>query len=205
MSTDVAIVILAGGEGSRIGGGKPLVELAGERLIVRALRFARRFSDCVAVAVRDARQVGSVEAQLIPDNSVEGPLGGLLAGLEFARREGRGLLLVIPADMPFLPNDLLDRLLGAIGPDQCAIAASGGSEHPVCSLWRAEAVERVPEYVATGRRSLKGLADLVGKTRVDWDDAPDPFFNINSAADLEEAERLVARWRSSEPKSTERP
>jgi len=32
MSTDVAIVILAGGEGSRIGGGKPLIELAGERL-----------------------------------------------------------------------------------------------------------------------------------------------------------------------------
>ena len=47
------MVILAGGEGSRIGGGKPLMRLAGERLIDRALRTARGWSDLIAVAVRD--------------------------------------------------------------------------------------------------------------------------------------------------------
>ena len=57
MSEDVAVVILAGGEGTRIGGGKPLRRLAGERLIDHALRTAHGWSNMVAVAVRDPGQM----------------------------------------------------------------------------------------------------------------------------------------------------
>lgn len=189
---DVAVVVLAGGDGSRIGGGKPLRELAGERLIDRALRLARGYSNPVAVAVRDPAQVSPVDAELIADDRVEGPLGGLIAGLKFANASGRALLLVIPSDMPFLPPDLLERLNGAIGGYACAIAASGGRAHPVCSLWRAAAFDRVPAYLATGRRSLRGLAEAAGFVAVDWPGgAADPFFNINAAEDWADAQRRL--------------
>lgn len=189
----VAVVILAGGEGKRIGGKKPLRLLGGKRLIDTALELARGWSKTVAVAVRYGAQIGSIDAAIIEDEAIDGPIGGLAAGLNFARTRGCSFLLTIPADMPFLPADLVDRLTAAVGQSGGAVASSGGHRHPVCALWRVSAVDRVDDYVADGGRSLKGFAALVGAAEVDWPtDGDDPFFNINSADDLAEAEKRLS-------------
>lgn len=188
----VAVVILAGGEGRRMGGEKPLRLLGKRRLIDRALDLARRWSSTIAAAVRDASQAPSLDAEIIEDEPIEGPLGGLAAGLKFARAQGFPLLLAIPADMPFLPPDLLDRLVTGIGESGCAMASSGGHTHPVSALWRASALARLEEYVSSGGRSLKGFAALVGAVEIQWPtDRNDPFFNINSVDDLAEAEKRL--------------
>lgn len=194
MSNGVAVVILAGGEGSRIGGAKPLRMLAGERLIDRALRWAGGRSEVIAVAARRETQVPGIAAEIIADNPrVVGPLSGLMSALRFAQGQGKAYALTIPADMPFLPNDLLRRLHGAIGGHACALASSNGRLHPVCGLWRVSALEQVNAYLATERRSLKGFAEMLGCVAVEWPGEPsDPFFNINSAADLDLAERRAA-------------
>ena len=185
------VVILAGGEGKRIGGGKPLKIYRGEPLIDRAIRRARSWSDRVAVALRDRSQLGAVPADLIPDADVAGPLGGLISGMKFAIAKKRQFVLVIPADMPFLPADLLDRLHQAISDKGCALAESGGQLHPVCGLWQSNAVRSALSYAAAGRRSLKGLAASIGFVAVEWEaEAVDPFFNINTSEDLAEAGRL---------------
>ena len=102
------------------------------------------------------------------------------------------LLLTIPADMPFLPTDLLDRLAASIGESGCAMASSGGHSHPVSALWRVSALGQLDDYVSSGTRSLKGFAALVGAVEVEWaSDPDDPFFNINSVADLAEAEKRL--------------
>lgn len=187
----VVVVILAGGEGKRIGGGKPLKIYRGEPLIDRAIRRARSWSDRVAIALRDRSQLGAVPADLIPDADVAGPLGGLISGMKFAIAEKRQFVLVIPADMPFLPPDLLDRLHQAIGHKGCALAESGGQLHPVCGLWQSNAVRSALNYAAAGRRSLKGFAASIGFVAVEWEaEAFDPFFNINTSEDLAEAGRL---------------
>ena len=190
MMNDVAVVILAGGEGRRIGGGKPLRTFGEERLIDRALAHARTWSDLVAIAVRNRAQVGAVAAGLILDADVPGPLGGLISGLGFARDSGREFVLAVPSDMPFLPVDLLDRLSAAIGDEGCALAESGGEVHPVCGLWRASDLEQAEDYAASGRRSLKGFAVQLGFVATEWPAGPeDPFFNVNSSEDLAEAAR----------------
>jgi molybdopterin-guanine dinucleotide biosynthesis protein A len=191
MSSEASIVILAGGEGRRIGGGKPARMLAGERLIDRALSWARARSTAVAVAIRHPGQLAGLDAELIVDDPhVAGPLAGLISALEFAGKRDRASMLTIPADMPFLPQDLPQRVAAAIGPASCALASSGGRLHPVCGLWRASAVDRADAYLATGRRSLAGFAEFVGFVAVDWPSEPvDPFFNINTAEDFAEAER----------------
>jgi len=188
--SNVAVVILAGGEGKRIGGAKPLKWCGSERLIDRAVNFGRLWSDMIAIAVRDCSQVSDVSADLIRDENVPGPLGGLIAGMKLALSHNRQFVLAIPADMPFLPDDLLDRLHRAIGDRECALAKSGGHIHPVCSLWRVSAIERAQSYSASGRRSLKGLAASLNFVAVKWRAEPlDPFFNINTSEDLAEALR----------------
>ena len=188
-----ATTILAGGEGRRIGGGKPLRMLAGMTLIDRALERAAAWSSVIAIAVRDPQQVGSPEVPIIADApDVEGPLAGLAAALRFARSSDCAAVLTIPADMPFLPDDLPVRLSEAIESRCVAVAASGCHLHPVCGFWRVEALDALPHYLSTGRRSLRGLAEAVGMVAVDWESEPlDPFFNINSLQDLETAERTL--------------
>lgn len=184
-------MILAGGEGRRIGGGKPLKRFRGERLVDRALRQAQIWSDLIVIAVREAAQVEPVDAPLIRDVDVPGPLGGLIGGLRFGREQGRALVLSIPADMPFLPQNLLDRLGAGIGDHRCALAQSAGQLHPVCGLWRTTSLEALDSYVAAGRRSLKGFAEQLGFASVEWPaSTPDPFFNVNTNEDLAEAARM---------------
>ena len=168
------IVILAGGEGRRIGGGKPMRILGGETLLDRALRIARGWSNDVLVAD------GKTDAP-----GIEGPLGGVAAALALG-----GDILTIPCDMFFLPADLPE-WLGRTR-EAAAVAESGGRLHPVCALWRARAGEGLAAYAATGRRSLHGFAEAVGYAAVAWPADPvDPFFNVNIEADLARAEAIL--------------
>lgn len=189
----IAVVILAGGEGRRIGGAKPMRQLGGQSLIQRALLQAQQWSDTFAVCVREPDQLPGVTATLLTDEpGVGGPLAGLVSGRRFALERACDHLLTIPADMPFLPGDLAERLVAAIGAFGAAVARSAGHLHPVCCLWRVPALGRLDDYVATGKRSLHGLAEAATYVAVDWASQPrDPFFNINSEADLAEAERLL--------------
>ena len=189
----IAVVILAGGKGSRIGGQKPLRLLGGKRLIDRAQAQAEQWSKIVAVAVRSIGQVERSALPCIRDvDEIEGPLAGLAAALRFAGDSGCEAVLTIPADMPFLPADLRDRLLARIGSAAAAVARSGGRLHPVCGLWKVSASEALPSYLKSGRLSLKDFAAAVGFEVADWsDETVDSFFNINSAEDLAHAERLL--------------
>jgi molybdopterin-guanine dinucleotide biosynthesis protein A len=167
------VFILAGGEGRRIGGGKPERLLGGMTLIERALRRARDWSDDVRVATGESDVPG-----------IGGPLGGVAAALELGAP-----VLTIPCDMPFLPDDLAARL---VGDRPATLAASGGRLHPVCALWRPEAKAGLAAYLATKRRSLTGFAEAVGYEAVEWPIDPiDPFFNVNDEADLARAEELL--------------
>lgn len=189
----IAVVILAGGEGRRIGGEKPLRLLGGQRLIDRAEALAGQWSDIVAVAIRDPTQVGSTKYACISDlEGIEGPLAGLAAALRFAGDSGCEAVLTIPADMPFLPSDLLQRLSQAIGDAGAAISSSGGKPHPVCGLWRVSARDKLSNYLTSGQRSLRGFAETIGVEQVEWPTEPDdPFLNINSLDDLANAEGLL--------------
>ncbi|HTU13397.1 MAG TPA: molybdenum cofactor guanylyltransferase [Allosphingosinicella sp.] len=171
------VLLLAGGEGRRIGGGKPARLLGGVSLLDRALAKARSWSEDVRLVAREG-------GDLTDDPDIEGPLGGIAAGLRLGRP-----FLTIPCDMPFLPGDLAARLRRDA---PVTLAASGGRVHPVCALWRPDAAAALPAYLATGRRSLTGFAQAAGCESVAWPVEPfDPFFNVNDEAELAQADRLL--------------
>ena len=185
------VVVLAGGEGSRMGGDKPLRRLGGATLIERALRFAKGWSDDVRVAVRSADQLPEMGVPvLLDDPEVWGPLAGLTSALEAARAVGRSHVLTLPCDAPFLPDNLLERLTEEIGARGAALAASDGQLHPVCGLWSVGVLDATAAYRAAGRRSLKGLAEMVGYVAVEW--PATAFANLNTPEELAAAERRLA-------------
>lgn len=192
--TDFAVVVLAGGEGRRIGGQKPQRLLGARSLLDRAIDRARAWSDCVAVSVHASR------AQTLPDNvsALEdtmgvGPVAGIAAALDFAAAMRICRVLTIPCDCPFLPDDLPIRLLKALErPVEAAIALSAGQVHPACGLWRTGADAGVRRYISDGGASLRGLIVSMSISQVEWSTQPvDPFFNINTVADLTLAHEML--------------
>jgi molybdopterin-guanine dinucleotide biosynthesis protein A len=186
-----ATVILAGGAGERMGGGKPDRNLCGRRMIDHAIDCARREGFPMAIGLRRAGQVRADCERVLDWAGVEGPLAALAAGLEWARRTNVARLLTLPCDAPFLPHDLGARLTVAMDRSgaMAAVPMSSGRLHPACALWRVEALSSLCDYLADGRRSLSGFARHVGCTVEDWGaPARDPFFNVNTPEDLALAE-----------------
>lgn len=180
------VAVLAGGEGRRMGGVKALRPFRGAPLVAQAVAQARGWSARVVVAVRDADQVaGAVDAPLTFDRAdIPGPLAGLAGALAHARAAGADLLLTLPCDMPHLPADLPARLAAALPPGAgAALPRVEGELQPVCGLWRTAALERLPEYLAAGRSSLRGFAAVCGLAVVDFADAA-AFANANTPEDL---------------------
>ena len=166
-------------------GAKPQRLLAERRLIDHAHHWARRHSDAVALAVRAESPPLGIDGQLLVDalHGI-GPIAALASALRFAADQGRGSVLMIGCDMPFLPDDLLGRLTAALPGHAAAVPQSRGRLHPMAALWRVDgaALER---YIAGGGQSLWRYAEQAGMALVLWPDVGnDPFANINDAADL---------------------
>lgn len=170
-----------------MGGGKPLRELAGRTLLDHAVGWARRQAGPWAIAVRAPDQVPPVTLPLLFDeHPAIGPVSALLSAMRFARKKGSHMVILIGCDQPFLPDDLLARLVARIGDHAVAMPVSGGKDQPLASLWRLAEAE-VAAFIAEGGRSLWRLADRLGAVRVNWEAAPgtrDPFANINDPESL---------------------
>ncbi len=191
--TAPAIIIAAGGEGTRIGGNKPGQVLGGRPLVERALAWANGISDVTAIAVRAQDQVAGQSAPVLIDRVAGiGPISALESAFRFARQRGCGTVMLIGCDQPFLPSDLATRLEQQIAANGCAMPVSKGRDHPMAALWRVDCAA-LADYIAGGGRSLWRFADAVGVSRVDWGDGcdPDPFANINDPAALADAERRL--------------
>ncbi|MEH6409741.1 MAG: molybdenum cofactor guanylyltransferase [Hyphomonas sp.] len=192
--TDLVAVILAGGEGRRIGGNKPAVMLAGRCLIDRAISHVSEWHIPARVAVRVTGQTGSARMPEIHDDQrVAGPLGGLLAALTWAKAFGARRVITIPCDMPNLPEDLKTRLDAAAARfDRPAVASSLQRRHPVCAVWPIHCLELLRIYADDGRLSLMGALEICAAVGVDWPvQGLDPFHNVNTMDDLALARRLL--------------
>ena len=197
-------LILAGGEGRRIGGKKPQRHLAGISLLDHAKRLVSRQCRPLFLSVRDVEDAPSGSGlplvEDVPD--LEGPLAGLIAGASASRAAGAGRMLVLACDCPFLPRDLIDRLSHALDRDPeagIAVAQSGERLHPTISLFR---LDRIDELRAIGQceSRLMALYDRLNGVAVEWPILDtgagplDPFMNINALEDLRQAERLYPLW-----------
>lgn len=196
-------VVLAGGRGRRFGGAdKSRLVLAGRPLIAHVVgRLAPQVREIViSVGSPDVRPP-EPGVRLCPDRPPPGPATGPLVGLVSVmtdlddRGDGDSPLLTVPVDTPFLPLDLAGRLAAALGGTDApvAYAATRIRTHPIVALWAPSSRGLVREAFA--RRpdaSLHGMMTVLAAVRVIFPDLPhDPFFNINTPKDLEEAERIL--------------
>lgn len=194
-------VILAGGLATRMGGGdKGRLDLGGQSLLGEVIaRLRPQCHDMVISANGDAGRFADLGVAVIPDGvaGYPGPLAGILAGMEHGAQHGFSHVLTAAADTPFLPDDLADRLQGAIRVQQqpigmCATRMKGRViRQPTFGLWPVRLRHDLRQALEEGVFKVTLWAEGHGIALAEFDGAGfDPFFNVNTPDDLEAA-RLI--------------
>lgn len=185
VTDQVAAVILAGGQGRRMGGAdKGLMEYRGRPLVEWVLdALAPQVGEIVISANRNLDRYEAYGRRVLPDTLPDfpGPLAGVLAALDAVRAEW---LLVTPCDVPHLPGDLALRLLGAAqhGEVPLAVAADERRAHHSCFMVSADQRDKLAAYLARGERAVRGWHAELASVQVHFDAAA--FANFNHPQDL---------------------
>lgn len=192
-------VIVAGGRSARMGREKTF-ELVGGLTMLDSIisRLTPQVSKTAINANGDVERFQHTGLKVVADirSGAATPLAGLHAALSLAQAEAFDAVLTAPSDTPFLPVDLVARLVQAGFP--AAIAASGGQIHYLTGLWSTGLLPEVETALDEPQPPrLQDLADRCGAVAVTWPVEPfDPFFNVNTPRQLAEARRIAADFMS---------
>ncbi|MEM7241461.1 MAG: molybdenum cofactor guanylyltransferase [Pseudomonadota bacterium] len=189
-------VVLAGGQSCRMGRNKLFVELDGKRLIDHAVdRLSKQIPDIV-VNAPNTDDLRDIECPIVADSlgGFQGPLAGILSGLQYATEHGFDGIITVAADTPFFPDNYVSQLSEV--KDNIAIAATRADKlnlHPVFGLWPCDAAQTVKGALDADRRKVMWAAEIFGWKAVEFECSHiDPFFNINTPEDLRQAEQIIA-------------
>jgi molybdopterin-guanine dinucleotide biosynthesis protein A len=199
----IAGVILAGGLAQRMGGGdKCLLPLGGRPMLAHVIeRLAPQVDRLAINANGDPTRLGAFGLPVLADSvaGFPGPLAGVLAGLDWGASEGADLVISAAGDTPFFPADLVVRLRAAAeaAGTPRAMAATpgegGGTERlPTFGLWPVAMREDLRAAISGGTRRVVDWTEPRGCARAVFHGPGQPFFNINTPADLARAEAMLA-------------
>ena len=125
-----------------------------------------------------------------------GPLTGLWSALKSDQLSTANYLMIAPCDGPFIPCNLVSELYQLIIANDADIACVRyqGFAQPTFSLWHKRVLPAVEKTLLVKKQGgFKPLLKELKTVYFDWPEQPlNPFFNINTPADLAEAERLLA-------------
>ena len=180
-------IVLAGGQGRRMGGvDKGLVLLDTRPLVEHVLeRLAPQVGALVVNANQNAGRYGAFGHPVVPDavGGFAGPLAGLHAGMTAATTP---FVVTVPCDSPFLPCDLVARLAAGLDGAQAdlAVARTFDQPHPVFALVRRTVLPHLAAFLAGGGRKIDAWYATLANVEVAFDDEANAFRNINTAAEL---------------------
>ncbi len=209
---DSAGFVLAGGESSRMGRDKALLSFAGRPLIAWAISILREAG--LTVSIAGARSPALAEfAPVIEDSGPGlGPLAGICAALASTSAK-RAVFL--PVDLPLLPSSLIVYLLhqARIGGNAVTVPTVNGFAETFPAVLDRAILPMIRAELEAGRNgcfsafqaaasalsqpiSTVSVELLTQSGHVNHPLGLEPFrwfLNLNNAADLAQAEGLIAK------------
>jgi molybdenum cofactor guanylyltransferase len=201
---DLRAYVLAGGASSRFGRDKALVRFGTTPLLLEIVELAKSCTPKIAVVAGAQRYAGlEGHLEIIEDRwPGEGPLGGIITALQHttATDSAAEWNLILSCDMPFLTAEWLEFLVArarASAPEtQVILPHSAHGPEPLCACYRTRAAEPLKNVFDLGIRKVTQALKQVPTEVLDesvwkrFDSAGRLFWNMNTPADFEEAQRL---------------
>lgn len=202
-------LILAGGKALRMQGApaaftsqppdapidKGLLTLNGVSLLAIAQTFLQPQVSTVMVSTNRHSDVYALHGRVLRDDPQLGHGLGPLAGVERALAAmSTPWLIVVPVDVPRLPRDLIPRLTETLERSGAKLAYASTPEraHPLCMIAHVSLAADLRAYLVAGDRKVQLWQSRNGAVPVQFEDADQVFFNINTPQDLERAGKLPA-------------
>jgi molybdenum cofactor guanylyltransferase len=192
---DLAVLILSGGQSSRMGRDKALIEVQGMPLLQRVCEVALQLSDSIAVM-----NGGNVEhlavlpasVQVILETERQGPLVAFAQGIEAVKADW---ILLLACDLPCLEGEPLRsqiKKLPTVADSVMAVLPrhEKGWE-PLCGFYRRTCADGLKAFVAAGGRSFQRW--LMTQQVEELEIEPRMLANCNTIADLEEVMKESGR------------
>src|SRR5215468_3604664 len=184
-------VVLAGGQGRRMGGvDKGLVLLRGRPMVQHVLERLRPQVDEILINANQHRSEYEALGHPVFADAIggfAGPLAGLHVGLAQAKHP---LVATVPCDSPFLPEDLVARLAASLvgrGAD-LAVARTFEQPHPVFALVHRSVLTHLTRFLEGGGRKIDAWYATLSTVEVPFDDEADAFRNINTPDELQQSD-----------------
>lgn len=189
------VIILAGGEGRRMGGcDKGLVPFQSQPMVAFAVRLVRPFVRRVIISCNRHLPEYAVLADEVVEDSLEGfqgPLAGILAGLKVSRSDQ---VLVLPCDTPLLESVLIERLLAAAtaSPESIAVLSEGDRLHPLHAVIPRLLADDLEHWLEGGQRAVQRWMRNHSLQLIDISDLSDQLCNLNTFQELKSLEALTS-------------
>jgi molybdopterin-guanine dinucleotide biosynthesis protein A len=180
-------VVLAGGRGRRMKADKARLDVAGRTLLEHVLAQVEPLFDEVLIGLSPDQAApplpAASRARIVRDEQTgQGPIGGLLAGLKAAAHDA---CTVIACDIPEIDVSLLRSLAAsAVRSDIAVPVGPSGLHEPLFAVYRRTILPRVEELLARGERSLLPLYEMCRTAVVEFDD-PKRIPNLNTRQDYD--------------------
>lgn len=207
-TTDVLSVLLAGGGSTRYGSPKALAEVAGRSILARGLETLDAVAGPAVIVANDPEPYAATGRDIRPDvRPGSGVLGGILTALAWAEGLGRDAAVVLACDMPFVPADLLRRLVRDAGARRVSLPESDGPRgmEPLCAVYGVECAGAITRALDRGERAIISFFSDVDVRRLPlaevrrFGDPDRLFFNVNRPDERRRAEELAAGANSDAP------
>lgn len=164
-SRDVATIVVAGGQGTRMGGvDKASVTVHGVRLVDRLIAQLPVSTKYVVVSPHDLGLPATCEQP-----PFGGPVAGIHAGYHYLMENFPHLdyIAILPVDAPDSPQilpPLYEALREAPGANLALIRSQDGSLQNLCALWRAKALAQALDALGNPRnQSVRRLLAHAGR------------------------------------------
>lgn len=195
---DRGAIILAGGDSKRLGCLKPVLELGGETLISRAVSGLSPLFNQITVVTDRPDLFPHLPIQFAADlltGYAKNPLRGIHAGLSASQLPHQ---FVMACDMPFINIDLINYMAQYASDYAVVVPRVDSHYQPLHAFYSRSCLEPIRQQVEQGGGKVTDFYRNVKVRYIEYaelikfDPQERSFFNINTWADYETAERLLA-------------
>lgn len=193
-NNNITAVILAGGKGRRMEGrDKGLVPVVGGPLIGKVIdRIKPQVTRILISANRNIAEYSRFGFPVVEDSldSFAGPLSGILSAMDLTDGDK---LVVIPCDMPLVPDDIVNRLescLSESGADVCCVREHDRLQPLVCIL-RTTLRDRLYTFLSQEKHKVRDWLQSQKLATLDYPEGNGRFININTREELIDFENRI--------------
>jgi molybdenum cofactor guanylyltransferase len=185
---DITAVVLAGGQGRRMGGqDKGLIEINGRALVAILVdQLKQQISSILINANRNLERYQSIGYPVVSDqlSDYQGPLAGFACAMTAVDTD---FILTLPCDGPSLATDYVARFITSqerTGAPIC-VADDGERLQPVHALIKVDLLSSLNAFLDSGDRKIDRWYAMHDFVQTDFSDCADMFRNINTPSDQE--------------------